>query len=154
FALPRDLRGAALAEILESKPGDSPESMASWLRQQFGETLYRIFFDPFHERYTAGLHGEIAPPDRYKSPIHTAQVRRGAERENTDAGYNATFLYPAGGLDGVSRWIADRCDVRYGTGVTRIDTKARSLELSDGRVLPYESVVATAPLNRTVEMAG
>ena len=95
--------------------------MAAWLRQQFGDTLGRIFFDPFHQRYTAGLHREIAPQDGYKSPIDKAQVRRGAERENTDAGYNATFLYPASGLDAVSHWLAKRCDIKYGMGATRID---------------------------------
>jgi len=154
FALPKGIRNAALAEILDARPGDQPDTMAAWLRQQFGDTLCRIFFDPFHERYTAGLHREIAPQDGYKSPIDKAQVRRGAERENTDAGYNATFLYPARGLDAVSHWLAQRCDIKYGIGATRIDAATRSLELSDGRILPYESIVATAPLNRIVEMTG
>jgi protoporphyrinogen oxidase len=155
FALPKDLREAALAEILEAvAPLDEGVTMAGWLRQHFGETLCRIFFDPFHERYTAGLFTEIAPQDGYKSPIDTAQVRRGATQENTDAGYNATFLYPAKGLDGVSEWLAKRCDIAYGVAVSRIDPGARTIELSDGRTAPYETIVATAPLNRIVEMAG
>jgi protoporphyrinogen oxidase len=154
FALPKAIRAAALAEILAGSSKDQPDTMAGWLQQQFGSTLCRIFFDPFHERYTAGLFQEIAPQDGYKSPIDKAQVRRGAEQENTDAGYNATFLYPALGLDAVSSWLAQRCDITYGVAATRIDPSTRSLELVDGRTLPYDMIVATAPLNRVVEMAG
>jgi protoporphyrinogen oxidase len=154
FALPKETRAAALAEILDDGVKEPVETMAAWLRQQFGATLCRIFFEPFHERYTAGLFREIAPQDGYKSPIDRAQVRRGADRENSDAGYNATFLYPARGLDAASQWLAERCDIQYGTGATRIDPAGRTLELSDGRTLPYDTVVATAPLNRIVEMTG
>ncbi len=154
FALPKGIREAALAEILD-RTGDGPaDTMAAWLEQHFGRTLCRIFFDPFHERYTAGLFREIAPQDAYKSPIDKARVRQGAEQGNGDAGYNATFLYPALGLDTASRWLAQRCDIRYGTAVARIDPKTRSIELSDGRAFPYQTVVATAPLNRIVEIAG
>lgn len=155
FALPKDLRSAALAEILDSAENGSPSTtMADWLRQQFGATLCRIFFEPFHERYTAGLFREIAPQDAYKSPINKEGVRLGAERENTDAGYNATFLYPACGLDAVSQWLAQRCDIRYGTAVARIDPETRTIETNDGRTHAYKTIVTTAPLNRTVEMAG
>jgi protoporphyrinogen oxidase len=154
FALPKEIRDAALAEILDGGTVDANGTMAGWLRQQFGETLDDIFFAPFHDRYTAGLFREIAPQDGYKTPIDKARVRQGAERENSDAGYNATFLYPARGLDAVSRWLSDRCDITFGQGVVRIDTGDRSLHLSNGQVRPFDSIVATAPLNVTVEMAG
>jgi protoporphyrinogen oxidase len=154
FALPKELREAALAEILNPDRDGPADTMAGWMEQQFGPTLCRIFFEPFHDRYTAGLFREIAPQDAYKSPIDKAAVRRGAEQENTDAGYNATFLYPARGLDAASQWLAQRCDIQYGTAVARIDPETRSIELSDGRTHSYETVLATSPLNRTVEMAG
>jgi protoporphyrinogen oxidase len=154
FALPPDVRAAALSEILEGRKEEPVETMAGWLRQHFGDTLCRIFFDPFHERYTAGLFREIAPQDGFKSPIDKVQVLRGAEGENTDAGYNATFLYPSNGLDGTSEWLAGRCDISYGTEANAISTENRSLCLADGRTVPYDSIIATAPLNRVVEMAG
>ena len=153
FALPAEIREAALAEILDDSRKQPVETMAEWLEQHFGATLSRVFFGPFHQRYTAGLYREIAPQDGYKSPIDKAQVRRGAERENTDAGYNATFLYPARGLDTVSDWLAGRCDIRFGTDATRIDVKDRSFE-AGGKTVPYDSLVATVPLNRLVEMSG
>jgi protoporphyrinogen oxidase len=154
FALPKDLREAALAEILDESPKGPVETMGEWLEGHFGPTLARVFFNPFHERYTAGLFREIAPQDGYKSPIDKRQVRCGAERENTDAGYNATFLYPASGLDSVSEWIARRCDVGYRMEVTRIDPASRTIEVGGSQVLPYEKIIATTPLNRLVEMSG
>ena len=156
WALPTGLRQAALSEIVDSRPrsDSTPSTMDLWLRAQFGETLCRIFFDPFHDRYTAGLFRDIAPQDAHKSPIDRERVRFGAEHQNTDGGYNASFFYPVKGLDVVSRWLADQCTIRYGAAVTRIDRKKRRIELDDETTLPYDAVVATTPLDRLVEMAG
>lgn len=154
FALPKEIRQTALAEILDGNHDMPAGTMAAWLEQQFGETLCRIFFDPFHQRYTAGLFQEIAPQDGYKSAFDKARIRLGAEQENSDSGYNATFIYPKRGLDVVCQWLAEGCDISYQTTVVRIDPKSRSIELGNGLVQPYETVMATAPLNRIVEMAG
>jgi protoporphyrinogen oxidase len=154
FALPKEIRQEALAEILAANSDGPADTMAAWMRQQFGSTLCRIFFEPFHERYTAGSFRNIAPQDAYKSPIHRDRVIRGAERENGDAGYNATFLYPARGLDAVGQWLAQRCPILYGKTVLQIDPGSRSVVLSDGQTDHYQTLVMTAPLNRTVEMAG
>jgi protoporphyrinogen oxidase len=154
FALPKEIRQAALAEILSEDPDCPADTAAAWMQRQFGATLCRIFFDPFHERYTAGFFREWAPQDAYKSPIDRDRALRGAEREIGDAGYNATFLYPARGLDAVGKWLAQRCDIHYGKAVARIDVGSRSLALSESETYPYQTLVATAPLNRTIEMAG
>jgi protoporphyrinogen oxidase len=154
FALPEEIRSAALTEILADRTAAPAETMADWLHQRFGYTLCRIFFDPFHSRYTAGSYRHAAPQDGYKSPIDRDQVRSGAVRANVDSGYNATFAYPIRGLDTFSRWLAQRCAIRYGTEVAGIDPRGRSLELGNGRTLPYDAVIATVPLNRLVEMAG
>lgn len=155
FALPRDLRFDALNDIMRSEPKiEHLPTMAAWLEAVFGSTLYRIFFDPFHERYTQGLHKEIGVQDAYKSPIDKLNVNRGAEREQADTGYNATFVYPAKGLDSVSRWLAGRCDVRYESPVKAIYTVNQLLEMNNGETIPYDTVVSTSPLNQIVEMAG
>jgi protoporphyrinogen oxidase len=154
FALPEEIRSAALTEILADHRGAPVETMADWLHQRFGDTLCRIFFDPFHSRYTAGGYRQAAPQDLYKTPIDRNQVRSGALRGNIDSGYNATFAYPVLGLDTVSRWLAQRCAIRYNTEVARIDASGRRLEFGDGRTLPYDEVISTIPLNRLVEMLG
>jgi protoporphyrinogen oxidase len=101
-----------------------------------------LFFFPFHDRYTAGLTGSIAPQDGYKSP---------SARER---GYNATFRYPVGGLDQLAAGLAQRCDIQYGRRVVGIETKERLLRFSDGSEHGYNRLVSTLPLHTAIAAAG
>ena len=58
---------------------------------------------PFHELYTAGLYKRIAPQDGYKSPVDLALTVQGAFGDAKSVGYNVSYLYPEGGLDGLTR---------------------------------------------------
>jgi protoporphyrinogen oxidase len=124
------------------------------LRRSFGPTLCDLFFDPFHTLYTAELADRIAPQDAYKSPVDLEQVRRGAEQETAAAGYNATFLYPAGGLDHLARELQRKTRVEFGREVVSIDPAARRLVLRDGSTSTYERLISTLPLNRMMTLTG
>ena len=143
---------AALAEM--AQPALAVSTMADWLVGSFGATLNRIFFAPFHERYTAGLYREIAPQDAFKSPVDIALALRGAFAGTAPVGYNTTFVYPQGGLDLLARRMADRCRVAFDQRVVRIDVEGRVITLADGRTREYEALLSTLPLNRVMEMAG
>lgn len=140
--------GAALAERAAKEIADAPPisgtapTLAAWLESSFGPSLCRLFFFPFHDRYTAGLTGSIAPQDGYKSPPAGAQ------------GYNVTFRYPVGGLDHVAAGLAQRCDIRYGKRVVGIDTADKVLQFSDGSEHGYDRLVSTLPLHVAVAAAG
>lgn len=124
------------------------ETMAGWLRATFGPALGARFFEPYHQRYTDGLHREIAPQDGYKSP---------AGREaapGRPAGYNPTFRYPVEGLDALVRSMAWRSDVRFRKRVERIDVRARRVRFTDGDSEPFDRVACTLPLSRSVALAG
>src|SRR5262249_41118274 len=101
----------ALAEM--TAPRGESATLKDWLRTSFGPTLCALFFDPFHELYTAGLHDRIVPQDAYKSPVDMRLVRQGALGTAPPVGYNVTFLYPEAGLDTLARQLAARADVRY-----------------------------------------
>ncbi len=64
-------------------------------------------------------------------------------------GYNPTFLYPRhGGISVLPEALAARCpDVRTGETVVAVDARARTVRLHSGRVLGYESLVSTLPLD-------
>jgi hypothetical protein len=147
-----DVARRALAEM--SAPRDGATTMREWLCACFGPTLAALFFDPFHQRYTAGLWDRIAPQDAYKSPVDLALVRRGAEATAPAVGYNATFLYPEEGLDRLAARLAARATVHYGKRAVRIDLEERTVQFADGDVVPWQRLVSTLPLNRTLEMAG
>ncbi|MGH8071826.1 MAG: FAD-dependent oxidoreductase [Candidatus Entotheonellia bacterium] len=144
-----------LQEMLEAAPINcSTISMADWLRAHFGQTLCQLFFDPFHERYTAGLWQSVAPQDASKSPLDLSLVLQGAfDKVPQAAGYNAKFLYPIGGLNRLCQRMAQQCDIHYGWHVVRIDVKEKTLFFGDGTSLPYKAILSTLPLDRMAQMA-
>jgi protoporphyrinogen oxidase len=137
-----DLAEQVAREIAEAPPivGDAP-TLATWLEHSFGPSLCGLFFFPFHDRYTAGLTRFIAPQDDYKSPPVGRQ------------GYNATFRYPVGGLDGVAAGLGQHCDIRYGKRVVGIDAKEQLLQFSDGSEHAYDRLLSTMPLHRALAAA-
>lgn len=151
--LPAEVAGQALKEMVAA--GHRPAgTMLSWLLASFGPTLCRLFFEPFHALYTAGLHRQIAPQDGHKSPVDLALVVAGAFGDVASVGYNTTYLYPGDGLDVLTRQMASRCDVRYGKRVVKIDLQAKQALFACGSSENYESLICTLPLNETMAMAG
>lgn len=145
----------ALGEIVEAaRSNHRGDTMANWLRQSFGPTLCELFFDPFHELYTAGLWRRIAPQDPYKSPVNLAHVIHGAFQETPAVGYNATFVYPEDGLNILAQRMAERCRMHLGMRVVGIDVKRKEVRFADGTGSPYESLFSTIPLNRMMEITG
>jgi protoporphyrinogen oxidase len=142
----------ALAEMAAPRP--PARTFRQWVRGSFGPTLSDLFFDPFHEQYTAGLYSSIAPQDAYKSPVDYDRVVAGALGSAPPSGYNVTFRYPSQGLDGLTRQLAGRCRIRYGARVAHIDTVTKRLVLEDGSEILYETLLGTVPLNELVAMAG
>lgn len=131
------------------------DTLKDWLKARFGGTLCRLFFDPFHDRYTGGLHRSVRPQDDYKSPLDLRRIRKGATGSRTAAaGYNTMYLYPKDGLDHLARRLAAPCRVRYGQRVKRIDTKRKELLMDGGRTLGYDRLISTLPLNQLVRIAG
>jgi protoporphyrinogen oxidase len=138
-----DLAKRAAREIAAARPlSEASPTLAAWLESSFGPSLCHLFFFPFHDRYTAGLTGSIAPQDGYKSPPAGGR------------GYNATFRYPVGGLDQLADRLAQRCDIRYGKRVVGIETTERLLRFSDGSEHGYDRLVSTLPLHTAIAAAG
>jgi len=149
--LDKEVRVKALTEMLNAPPGKL-RTMEEWLRQSFGSTLTEVFFGPFHELYTAGLWKRIAPQDAYKSPVDFGQVIRGMFEENSPVGYNASFVYPAEGLDCLARRMAERCEVHFQKRALAVDVRRREVSFADASALKYELLVSTLPLDKMMEM--
>lgn len=147
-----DLAARALAEMAE--PSGPAETMQQWLGRSFGRTLSDLFFDPFHALYTNGLYTRIAPQDGYKSPVNLRTAMVGAFEGTAPVGYNATFVYPAAGLDGLARGLAEGCRVEYGRRAVSIDTRARTVGFADGGCVGYDRLISTLPLHTALEIAG
>jgi len=151
-----DLAVRALREMTEalSAVSRTRRTMADWLRESFGPTLCELFFDSFHDLYTAGLWKRIRPQDGYKSPVNLSLAIQGAFGDAPPVGYNATFVYPAEGLNTLAQRMAVRCKIHYGKRVVRIDSRDKALFFDDQSVMRYTTVLSTLPLNRMMELAG
>src|SRR5688572_3901918 len=100
--LGKDIAMQVLQELV--RPSTGPyRTMKDWLEGSFGPTMGRLFFEPFHDLYTAGLHAQIAPQDAYKSPVDLSLVIQGTFNEAPSVGYNVTFIYPEDGLNSLSQ---------------------------------------------------
>ncbi|HEX4132686.1 MAG TPA: FAD-dependent oxidoreductase [Pirellulales bacterium] len=149
--LPPAVAQAALTELVA--PRQSFRTMKEWLRASFGPTLCELFFNPFHELYTAGMYERIAPQDAYKSPINLGEVIAGAFDAAKPVGYNTTYIYPEPGLNMLASRLGAGCDVRYGKRAVTIDAKAREVHFADGTSAGYEKLISTLPLHETMAMA-
>ena len=143
-----------LEEITNGRSSGEVVTMADWLQASFGPTLYELFFEPFHELYTAGLFREIAPQDAYKTPVNPSLVIRGAFDDVPQVGYNVTFVYPEEGLNVLAQRMAESCRVHYNKRVVKIDVQSKEVYFEDGTVEPYDEIISTLPLNRMMEMTG
>jgi len=133
-------------------PSVSGKTMAAWLLDRFGPTLYELFFKPFNENYTAGLLRHIAPQDGPKSPLDLAQVVQGMSQKAAPAGYNVQFAYPEDGLNGLVSRMAERCDIRYEMKIMSIDIRQKKIGFENGEQQSYEQIFSTLPLNKMIEM--
>lgn len=153
--LDRQIASQILQEIVMRRSVPSEwRTLSDWLRASFGPTLCELFFEPFHELYTAGLFRAVAPQDAYKSPVDVSLVVGGAFDEVAEVGYNRTFVYPVEGLNVLTERMAARCRVQYGKRVVRIDAEAREVYFDDGTYEGYEELISSLPLSKVMEMAG
>lgn len=154
--LGHELAMQILFEVLEANPDHRrTATMAEWMQKCFGPTLCRLFFDPFHELYTAGLWQKIAPQDELKTPVNPSLVVRGAVNHNAQrAGYNVNFLYPVEGLNALVQRLGEQCEIHYAKHVAQIDVNEKTVLFSDGAVVSYKALLCTLPLVTTLKMTG
>jgi len=145
-----------LCEMLEAKADNRPTTtMGDWMRACFGPTLCPIFFDPFHQLYAVGLWQELAPQDQSNSPVNLSMAVHGALSSSPQpAGYNTSFQYPVEGLNVLAQCMAERCNIHYGQRVTRLCVNEKLVEFADGREIPYQALLCTLPLDKTLQLAG
>jgi len=121
----------------------------------FGAGITKYFMKPYNEKLwtvsSRTLTADwVAPFVPRPAP---ADILRGAEAPDGKAyGYNAKFFYPRrGGAQSVVDAFAAGVDApAYNEAVVRVDDRARFVETSAGRRLPYRHLVSTQPLTALV----
>lgn len=143
---PKSIRNKSLKEILNSEYTEV-STLKEWLELYFGPTLCELFFFPFHQLYTDGLYKEIAPQDKFKTPVDKELIIIGAKGDTPPVGYNTTFIYPVNGLDALINKMAKKCKLNLKRTVAKINIKRKEIEFLDGAIVKYEKIISTLPLN-------
>jgi protoporphyrinogen oxidase len=138
-----------------SKQTPPPATFADWIVGSFGAGLARVFLTPYNFKVWA------TEPARMSSSwvgerVATVDLKRILRniiegRDDRGWGANATFRFPLhGGTGRIWQAIAERLPadrLHLGAEAVAIDTDTKAVRLSDGRVVPYDWLITTAPLD-------
>ncbi len=162
YRLPREIRRDCLLGFVEANTGKGDPhaaggSFLEWVLSRFGEGFARHFFIPYNRKLYCTEPAELTTEwvGRYVPRPSLADVVDGAlGLYRKPVGYNATFLYPReGGIRALADAIAARLpSVRLSCPVRSLDLGARELALESGETVPFDTLVATAPLSHLVAM--
>ncbi len=138
--------------------GVTPGSFKAMLYARFGKSIAEQFLVPYNEKlYACDL--DTLDQDamgRFFPHADIADIIRNM-RTPDNAGYNATFTYPAGGaIRYVHALLHDlpAATVVLGARVARLDLAAKTATTSGGRTIRWRHVVSSAPLPALLAMTG
>lgn len=133
----------------------SPKNFREWIEWTFGDGLAELFLYPYNFKvwgYPPETLGISWMGDRVAVP-DVERVKRNIRehRDDTSWGPNNTFRFPMRGgtgaiWQGVAKLIEPR-RLRFGCAVRHVDLARRRVVLTDGRSLPYGTLITSLPLN-------
>lgn len=167
YGLPREVIMECLLGLLKAKhpedfgqkaPTEPPKNFHEWVVRAFGEGIAKHFMVPYNQKLLGVNLTELMPAfaERFIPRPSTEDVIKGAlgfSRESL--GYNAKFVYPQhGGIGALSRAFADALKEPplFGTDVTGIDLRQKTVSLANGKTVRFERLVNTMPLVRLISM--
>jgi protoporphyrinogen oxidase len=153
--LPKKVKSTILQEILAQKPS-SEVLLSEHLKKIFGRTLYRLFFEPFLDKfYQKDFLRVLAGKDKGSIPVPDKdEVLKGYHGKRfTDKGYNTSIYYPRGNLAGFIHKYQTPLDFRL-----KLDEEILKIDLVNKRVFckkgsyDYKLLINTLPLKDFLEM--
>lgn len=162
--LPDQERERCLATLpdRDSNGHPKPSDFKSWIELNFGAGIADLFMVPYNLKTWAHpleLMGCQWVGDRVALP--SAKAVRSAATEPNDAvdwGPNRTFRFPRfGGTGAVWSSLVTRLEparVWLGDRVTELDIRSHRARLASARVVDYEHLISTMPLDVLAGMAG
>lgn len=164
YPLQNNIRHLPTQELMECLEGlldardraEAPAAtFADWILRSFGPGLARVFMTPYNRKVWAADPAELGTQwvgDRVAT-VDLKRVLRNVIEGRDDLGWgpNATFRFPLhGGTGRIWRAVAERLPAErlcLGVEAVEIDAQARTVRLSDGRVVSFDRLVTTMPLD-------
>jgi protoporphyrinogen oxidase len=154
--LPRQDFIECLVDLYFREPG--PETnFREMLYRRYGRGIAEKFLVPYNEKLYATDLGalDVDAMGRFFPHADIADIIRNM-RTPDNAGYNATFTYPAGGaIEYVRALLHDlpATAISCGERVVRIDLAAKTAETTK-RTIRWKHIVSSAPLPKLLTMTG
>lgn len=153
----RVLRGLEIAEERRAH-APKPANFREWIHWTFGDGMAELFLVPYNRKvwaYPPEMLNTRWVGERVAVP-NLDRIRRNIaeQRDDVSWGPNNTFRFPLhGGTGAIWSAVAAKLKLHLGTAVDRIDLTTRTLALSDGRTIPYDTLVNTIPLPEFCRLA-
>jgi protoporphyrinogen oxidase len=148
---------AALCRRFRGVDPANAKNFKTWCLQAFGPGISKHFMFPYNqklwkfplEKLTTHWMGRFVP-----SPKVLEVVEGALSQKSSDAGYNATFLYPDhGGISVLPRAIAKNLpNLWQGVGLSRLDLNHRKAWLSSGLEVDFQFLISSLPLPKLVSL--
>jgi protoporphyrinogen oxidase len=153
------LRG--LIETHQNGHNTCPKNFAEWILANFGDGVARHFLLPYNFKVWAyppssmsyqWVGERVAKVDLERIIFNIID-----NRQDGNWGPNNTFRFPLrGGTGEVWRRLAGRLpadSVHYGKKLSRLNTRQKKLQFSDGTTEHYDILISTIPLDRLVALS-
>jgi len=151
-----------LVDIATQSQQQTPSTFRDWILSKFGNGIADVFLLPYNFKVWAhdpSVMNATWVGDRV-APTDLRKVLKNLVYQTDDVawGPNNTFRFPKrGGTGAIWKACAARLPGKrqaYNRSVTSIDLKKRTLVLSDGSTLSYETLISTVPLVELVKLSG
>jgi protoporphyrinogen oxidase len=140
----------------------APAHFEDWILQRFGPGIASLFLIPYNRKVWAHPLEQLDfrwVGERVAVPSLEAAIRSIClNQDQVSWGPNRRFRFPRrGGTGAIWRSLGARipqANLRLRSTVASIDSAARIICMSDGRMLGYETLINTAPLNWLARVTG
>lgn len=155
YRLPVEVQQKCISDFLRmAREGyGEPENFADFLRLHFGDTLYRLYFEPYNNKVwrrdlrqipLSWLDGKLPMPT--VDEIIAANFSRVEERQFV----HSSFFYPLqGGSQFIAARLAEGLDIRYNARVERIERRDNGWEVEGQH---YDAVIFCGNLKQLPAM--
>ncbi|MFZ5940785.1 MAG: protoporphyrinogen/coproporphyrinogen oxidase [Bacteroidota bacterium] len=159
YMLDDHLQEKILGEIREleragTRDPFSYDNFRDFLKGNFGEELYRLYFEPYNNKIWQTDLSMVALPwleGKLPMPDYGEIIRSNKERKTETGMVHSTFFYP---VRGGSQFIADRLaeglDISYEYGVVSMERRKDSWIINDE--LTAETVIYTGDIRKLAAM--
>lgn len=151
-----------LVDIATLSPQQVPHTFRDWILSKFGNGIADVFLFPYNFKVWAhepSVMNATWVGDRV-APTDLRKVLKNLVYQTDDIawGPNNTFRFPKrGGTGAIWKACAARLPGErqaYNRSVASIDLEKRTLVLSDGSTLSYETLISTMPLVELIKLSG